>query len=60
MSRTCFLNINLPLKLRHLSIQDTSPGPQGVHNGGVPLYFLAEAELAAFLVAMLHFLSSII
>ena len=20
-------------------IQDTSPGPQGVHNGGVPLYY---------------------
>ena len=30
--------IKLPLKWRHLSIQDTSPGHQGVHNRGAPRY----------------------
>ena len=37
MSKICFLNVNLPLKRGHLSIQDTLPGPQGVHNSGAPL-----------------------
>ena len=40
MSLMCFLNTNLPLKCGHLSIQDTLPGPQGVHIRGVPLYTL--------------------
>ena len=38
-----FLHINLFLKRGHLSIQDTSPGPQGVHNRGVPLYIKTQA-----------------
>ena len=30
--------INIPLKGGHLSIQNTLPGPQDVHNRRVPLY----------------------
>ena len=30
--------MRMPLYTGHLSIQDTSPGPQGVHNRGAPLY----------------------
>ena len=39
MSQMCFLNRNLPLKQRHLSIQDTLQGPQGVYKREVPLYY---------------------
>ena len=38
MSQIRFLNVNLPLKRGHLSIQDTLSGPQGVHIRGDPLY----------------------
>ena len=37
MFQICFLNITWPLKRGHFSIQDTSPGPQGIYNRGVPL-----------------------
>jgi hypothetical protein len=42
MSQIC---INLPLKWGHLSIQNTSPDPQGVHNIRVPLYTKFHADL---------------
>ena len=38
MSQICMLfKHKFTSEIRHLSIQDTSPGPQDVHNRGVPL-----------------------
>ena len=46
MMSQCFRNI--PLKLGHLSIQDTSPSPQGVHNRVVPLYPMTQQCINPF------------
>ncbi len=61
MSQICFLNVNLPLKRGHLSVQDTLlPGPQGVHNKGVPLYVgCAAVTIPEFLALIFHYTSEI-